>query len=106
MTSARTLFCPSDTRPGAKFGADFTNLTPSNVSYSYVPNLLWNDGRTNVILWLDRIYTTEHGDRWPAGSNHGSAGGNVAFTDGHVDFFRELPVDLRDKDGNAIVLSP
>jgi len=106
VTSARTYFCPSDMRPGARFQMDYAKLTTRNVSYSYVPNLMWNDGRTNMILWLDRIDTTERGSKWLADSNHGRAGGNVAFKDGHAGFFAELPCPLQDKDGNLVVLSP
>jgi len=106
VTSARAFFCPSDMRPGARFEADYSKLTTQNVSYSYVPNLMCNNGRTNMILWLDRIYVTERGSKWPGDGNHGSAGGNVAFTDGHAAFFAKLPSALQDKDGNYVVLSP
>ena len=105
-TTARIYFCPSDSRPGARFSTSYSGLTTKNVSYSYVPNLLSHDDKTNVILWLDRIYTTERGTRWPRDGNHRDAGGNVAFTDVHTEFFAELPCDLRDKDGQSIVLSP
>lgn len=104
--SPKILVCPSDSRTGAKPALNFGTLTALNISYSYIPNLLWDDGRTNMILWLDRIYTTERGGKWPRDGNHGSAGGNVAFTDGHIGFFKELPENLRDKDGRPVVLSP
>lgn len=105
-STAKLLFCPSDSRKGARAEASYSNLTARSISYSYVPNLeLYND-RTNVILWLDRIYTMEQGDKWPADGNHRSAGGNVAFTDGHAEFFHKLPVALRDKNGQPSLLSP
>lgn len=103
--SPKIWLCPSDHRRGVGYAKDFTTLTEFNISYSYVPNLMWGGG-TNVILWLDRIYTTERGDKWPHNGNHGNTGGNVAFTDGHVGFFKELPENLRDKDGQPVVLSP
>ena len=106
VTSAKTMFCPSDPRPGARPEADYSKLTARNISYSYVPNLMMNDGRTNVVLWLDRVYATERGSGWPADGNHGNAGGNVAFTDGHVSFYTVLPSPLQDKDTNLVVLSP
>jgi hypothetical protein len=106
VSSARTFFCPSDARPGARFESDYSKLTAQNISYSYVPNLMCNTDGSNTILWLDRIYTTERGSKWPADGNHGKAGGNVAFKDGHAGFFTELPCPLQDKDTNVVVLSP
>ena len=43
LTSAKTLYCPSDKRPGARAEADSKKLTSLNISYSYVPNLKWQD---------------------------------------------------------------
>ena len=104
--SPKILICPCDSRPGVRTADNFGTLTTLNISYSYVPDMLWGDGRTNVVLWLDRIYTTEHGDKWPADGNHGTTGGNILFNDGHIGFFKELPENLRDQDGQPVVLSP
>jgi prepilin-type processing-associated H-X9-DG protein len=103
LGSAKVLSCPSD--PRARPEADFAKLTTNNISYSYVPNLKWQDA-PDSILALDRIYTTAKGSRWRVPGNHKDAGGNILFNDGHVSFQTSLPSDLRDKDGKAIVLSP
>ena len=105
LTSAKTLYCPSDKLPGARPEADFRKLTALNISYSYVPNLKWQDTPDSP-LFLDRIYTTSKGSTWPSDGNHGNAGGNVGFNDGHVSWANSLPYALKDKDGKEVVLSP
>jgi prepilin-type N-terminal cleavage/methylation domain-containing protein/prepilin-type processing-associated H-X9-DG protein len=105
-TSAKILHCPDDTRWGAKPENDFGKLTVKNISYSYVPNLIWQD-YPDSILALDRIYSTSAGSAWPKRGNHkGQGGGNVLFNDGHVAWFNGLPSALKDTDGRQVVLSP
>jgi prepilin-type processing-associated H-X9-DG protein len=106
-STAKFLYCPSDSRPGARVEPDFRKLTTNNISYSYVPNQIWSTNqKSGVIIALDRIYATEAGSLWQTNSNHKGQGGNILFNDGHVEFKTRLPSDLKDKDGNAIVLSP
>lgn len=102
--TARILCCPSDR--GRHPEADFSKLTTSNISYSYVPNLIWNPNHADSIVALDRIDVTSAGSHWPQTSNHGDAGGNVLFSDGTVRFVKTLPSALKDKDGKQVVLSP
>jgi Protein of unknown function (DUF1559) len=102
--SATILACPMDSR--VKPRTDFAGLTSRNISYSYVPNLIWQNGATNTIVALDRIYTTAAGSAWPSDGNHGANGGNVLFNSSYVQFFKRLPSAVRDKDGKEIVLSP
>jgi len=105
VPSAKILFCPSDSRPGARPEADFGKLTRLNISYSYVPNLQWGDMPDSPVV-LDRIYSTTKGSPWEHTGNHRSGGGDVGFIDGHVSWYRTLPCPLKDKDGNEVVLSP
>lgn len=106
LVSTKTLICPSDKHRGVCAAASWSQVTTKNISYSYVPNLMWQETNSDKIVLLDRIYTTKKGDKWPADGNHGSTGGNVLFADGHVEFCQELPADLKDKGGVARVLSP
>ena len=105
--SAKFLHCPSDKRPGAKAEENFSKLTISNISYSYVPNLIWQDAPDSIIA-ADRIYDTSAGTSWPQDGNHTyrGGGGHVLFNDGHVAFESNLPSALKDKNGKQTVLSP
>ena len=105
VPSAKLLYCPSDKRPGARAEEDFKKLTALNISYSYVPNLKWQDTPDSPLI-LDRIYTTSKGSAWPTNGNHGDEGGNVGFNDGHAAWANSLPAALKDKDGKKVVLSP
>ncbi|HVM60341.1 MAG TPA: hypothetical protein VMV72_05675 [Verrucomicrobiae bacterium] len=102
---AMMFYCPDDHRPGARAEADFNKLTTLNISYSYVPNLKWQDTSDSPVI-LDRIYSTTNGSTWPADGNHGGKGGNVGFSDGHVRWLTTLPCALKDKNGRQVVLSP
>ncbi len=105
LGTAKVLYCPSDKRPGARAEWDFKKLTTLNISYSYVPNLKWQDTPDSP-LFLDRIYTTSKGSLWPTNGNHGDKGGNVGFNDGHAQWCNNLPYGLKQADGKEIVLSP
>ena len=106
VKSAAVLYCQSDRRAGARPEADFRKLTTKNISYSYVPNLVWQSSTPDSIVVLDRIYVTAAGSTWPSTGNHKDAGDNILCDDGHVDFRTRLPSVLKDKDGKEIVLSP
>jgi hypothetical protein len=101
--SASILTCPSDWRTRREM--DFSKVTTNNISYSYVPNLIWKDHPDSIVA-LDRIYATEKGSKWPFTGNHKDSGGNVLFSDGTVRFVTTLPSALKDKDGKQVVLSP
>jgi len=105
LVSAKMLYCPSDHRPGARAEPDFRKLTPLNISYSYVPNLLWQSTPDSALA-LDRIYRTSAGSSWSTAGNHIGQGGNILFNDGHVAWANTLPIALKDKNGKEIVLSP
>ena len=100
------MWCPTDRRPGATRYNGVGVLAASNISYSYVPGLVWQDVTPDSPLILDRIYATRKGDRWPRNGNYRAAGGNVLYLDGHADWQVSLPSDLKDRLGHAIVLSP
>lgn len=102
-TSAKILYCPGDSRARPEY--DFRRLTTNNISYSYVPNLIWGD-HPDSVLALDRIYSTSKGSLWPSSGNHRGRGGNVLFGDGHVAWQNSLPSALKDKTGRQVVLSP
>jgi prepilin-type processing-associated H-X9-DG protein len=104
VSNAKILCCPSDRDRHPE--ADFNKLTAKNLSYSYVPNLIWNPDHADSIVALDRISETAVGSRWPQTGNHKGTGGNVLFGDGHVAWVNALPSALKDKDGKEVVLSP
>ncbi|MCG3149222.1 MAG: hypothetical protein PCFJNLEI_02682 [Verrucomicrobiae bacterium] len=106
LSSAESLFCPSTSWGRALRTSDLTKLTTNNVSYSYVPNQIWKRGSPNAIIALDWISSTAAGTKWPSNSNHRTAGGNVLFNDGRVEWKNVLPLALLDKDGKETVLSP
>jgi prepilin-type processing-associated H-X9-DG protein len=106
LTSASVLYCPTDHRPGARPESDFRKLTVLNISYSYVPNQLFTNVDSNVIIALDRIYSTSEGSFWPSQGNHDGKVCNVLFNDCHIQGYRSLPSSLKDKDGKEVVLSP
>jgi prepilin-type processing-associated H-X9-DG protein len=103
--SATVFYCPHDRRINARAEADFKKLTTDNISYSYVPNLMWQSTPDSALV-LDRIYVTSTGSGWPTGGNHKGVGGNILFNDGHVEWNAKLPAALKDKDGKPVVLSP
>jgi prepilin-type processing-associated H-X9-DG protein len=103
VSSTRILRCPSDWRARAEF--DFDGMVTTNISYSYVPNLIWQDHPDSIVA-LDRIYMTQKGSKWPTIGNHHDTGGNILYGDGHVAWTNALPSTLKDKDGKEIVLSP
>jgi prepilin-type processing-associated H-X9-DG protein len=105
VATAKFLHCPNDPRPGARAEADFSKLTIENISYSYVPNLTWQDQPDSIVA-LDRIQDRTAGSSWPTNSSHMGRGGNILFNDGHVQWCTNLPSALKDKDGKQIVLSP
>jgi prepilin-type processing-associated H-X9-DG protein len=105
LQSVYMYHCPGDHRSDAREANGYETLTTLNISYSYVPNLKWQDKPDSPLI-MDRIYTTKKGDSWPANGNHQGAGGNVGFIDGHVAWWDRLPAALKDKDGKELVLSP
>jgi prepilin-type processing-associated H-X9-DG protein len=104
VTSAKVYHCPDDWRPASAV-ATYDQLTMNNISYSYVPNLIWQDHPDSIVA-LDRIYDTAKGSKWPTDGNHKATGGNVLFGDGRVSWVNALPSALKDKDGKQIVLGP
>src|ERR1017187_918499 len=64
VTSAKIYRCPNDWR-SALPASTYDELTTSNISYSYVPNLIWQDQPDSIVA-LDRIYTTQQGSKWPS----------------------------------------
>jgi prepilin-type processing-associated H-X9-DG protein len=105
LPSAKVLYCPGDSRRDARPESNFAKLTLKNISYSYIPNLKWQDTPDSSLM-SDRIYTTAAGDKWPTDGNHKAQGGNILFNDGHVAWNLTLPSALKDKNGNLVVLSP
>ena len=106
LSSVRVLTCPTaiDKRI-VRPAEDWSRLTAKNISYTYVPNLTKNSN-PDAIVALDRTDCVHSNCQWPATGNHGDAGGNVLFNDGHTSFMVRLPADLKDKDGTERFLSP
>jgi len=105
LGTATVLYCPSDKRPGARAEWDFKKLTTLSISYSYVPNLKWQDTPDSPLI-MDRIYTTSKDSAWPNNGNHGNTGGIIGYNDGHAAWENTVSVALKDKDGKEVVLSP
>ena len=84
----------------------------NSVSYCLVAPLRWQDN-ADSILALDRTaaaygagYVKNKGSMWTTMGAHLDAGGNVLFNEGHVRFYKNLPFDLIDKNGNVGSLTP
>jgi hypothetical protein len=106
LVTGRFLFCPSESRPYARAARELAKVGPANISYSYVPHMVWHSSTPDSPLALDRIYTTKAGSSWPKDGNHRGRGGAVLFSAGRTMFCAKLPAALKDADGNEIVLSP
>ena len=118
--------CPSDRRTPSKPALDWGAFTSSTnaCSYSIGRNLRWGGSGNNRAVVMDRVGTGQGiyqfnsgiypyfsagpasfsllnpatgtiGAVWTNG-NHGSAGGNLLFSDGRVSFYSALPVSIVD----------
>lgn len=105
LTNAKAFHSPKDPRPDVKPESDYAKLTIKNMSYSYVPNLIWGADPDSPVA-ADRIYRTEKGSKWPEDGNNKGLGGYVLYSDGHVSWNNSLSASLKDKDGKPAVLSP
>jgi prepilin-type N-terminal cleavage/methylation domain-containing protein/prepilin-type processing-associated H-X9-DG protein len=98
VTSSGKIFvCPSDSTKTAQ--ATFeggTGLTAGNLSYGYCGGLQWQDA-PDTILAFDRTPTgATAGSAWAGTAPHKDQGGNLLFSDGHVEFETKLPFRLLD----------
>ncbi len=98
LSSGRIFTCPSTTQKAQPI---MSSLTDSNISYSYVPGIMWQSTSADSIVVLDNFPSGNNsaGATWPTTGNHKDAGGNILFNDGHVEFRQRLPSVV--KDGNA-----
>jgi prepilin-type N-terminal cleavage/methylation domain-containing protein/prepilin-type processing-associated H-X9-DG protein len=98
LSSGRIFTCPSTTQHAQPI---ISSLTDSNISYSYVPGIMWQSTSADSIVVLDNFPAANNslGATWPSTANHKDAGGNILFNDGHVEFRQRLPSIV--KDGNA-----
>jgi prepilin-type N-terminal cleavage/methylation domain-containing protein/prepilin-type processing-associated H-X9-DG protein len=93
LGSAKIFACPSS-RESASPTWPLGGST--NVSYSYVPVLVWQDVPDSILAY-DRMHVDfsntldTRGSPWDSMSPHKLAGGNVLFNDGHVEFKTALP---------------
>jgi len=98
LTSGKIFVCPSSTqKPQVNMGS----LTDANISYSYVPGLVWQSTSADSIVVLDNFPTANNNTTspWPSTGNHKDAGGNILFNDGHVEFKQHLPSTIKDING-------
>ena len=106
VTSAKVYCCPSSTETNAPTYP----LISKSVSYSLVPNLVWQDV-PDSILAFDRINIIGSGNQptrgspWTSNSPHKINGGNVLFNDGHVEWKVALPT-TPGTNGSSYVLNP
>ena len=106
LPSVRILACPTAvSKRIVRPAEDWSSLTAKNISYMYVPNLIWQSN-VDLMVALDKTDCVHSNCQWPASGNHGDAGGNILFNDGHVSFYVRLSADLKDKDGVERFLSP
>jgi prepilin-type processing-associated H-X9-DG protein len=98
LTTGRIFACPSSS---AKPVANMASVSCNNISYSYVPLMLWQNTSADSIVVLDAFPSVSGnaGSTWPSTGNHKDTGGNILFNDGHVEFRQKLPSTI--KDGNA-----
>ena len=98
LTSGRILSCPSASQ---KSVVNMASLSSGNISYSYVPGMIWQSVASDSMVVLDVFpgSSANFGAAWPSTGNHKDTGGNVLFNDGHVEFKAKLPSTI--KDGNA-----
>jgi len=89
--STKVFQCPSDRR-------DFTLTTSSTngagnlgVSYAYNTNTTWQSTTMTILLWDRTGQAMASGAVWTASAAHGADGGNILWTDGHVDWNSSLP---------------
>ena len=116
VTSAKIFTCPSDNtkKVSTIYPLDTTQLAHTNISYAYVPFILWQDV-PDSILALDRMnylssisYTKSA--KWQATGGagepapHKDAGGNILFNDGHASWANSLP-NIAGTNGTAVVIS-
>jgi prepilin-type processing-associated H-X9-DG protein len=96
VTASGPIFsCPSDRfcltkaeiRPG-------NGLSPTNLSYGFVPGLIWQDQPDSILMFDRGLAGVTAGSRWLKSSPHGERGGSVAFGDSHVEFKEKLPSSL------------
>lgn len=93
ITSTKIFWCPSSNTETST--ATFP-MVGKNLSYCLVPAIFWQD-YPDSILAFDRIdqngtvSTYASGSPWTSVSPHKTAGGNVLFNDGHVEWKAALP---------------
>ena len=99
VTSSKVFVCPSSKEtasPTYPLGLDSTTAgSGTNASYSLVPTIIWQDV-PDSILAFDRMATDvsvayTRNSTWTSVAPHKSAGGNVLFNDGHVQWQTFLP---------------
>ncbi len=98
LTTGRIFACPSS---NVKPLANMQSLSCVNISYSYVPGMLWQNTSADSVVVLD-VFPSQSANAlnaWPSTGNHKDTGGNILFNDGHVEFRQKLPSTI--KDGNA-----
>jgi len=106
LANAKIFRCPSDPQAPAGDVPDFTALTTvtNSCSYSIGRQLVWSSAYAGWIIAIDRVGTTSAGFEllnptgtnnavWVSG-NHKTAGGNILFGDGRVEFKNKLPVAI------------
>ncbi len=85
--AAKSLHCPSDKLQTATNSFPITAGDGGNVSYAYAYSNNWQ-GTTCAPILFDRKATL--GSTWGATSPHKTDGGNILWSDGHVDWNRLL----------------
>lgn len=108
LSSARVFFCPSSSKSAS---TNFTTVTAGNISYSYAPLHKLGRSAPDTILMADELGTSQPSgvehlngtnvkgsgfvDTGSLAGNHKGDGANFLFIDGHCDFYKNLPQQIK-----------
>lgn len=91
--ACKLLRCPSDSsKRWATNETDLANSPGACCSYWYLPLRMSETNSLTPVAWDRGV--CEPGCRWPKNSPHKGDGGNILWSDGHVDWNRTFPTNL------------
>ena len=95
--ACRLLWCPSDSsKRWATNETDLANSPGACCSYWYLPSRMSEANSLTPVAWDRGVCEQRH---WPTNSPHKGEGGNILWSDGHVDWNRTFPTNLASSAG-------
>jgi prepilin-type N-terminal cleavage/methylation domain-containing protein/prepilin-type processing-associated H-X9-DG protein len=89
--SPRLFHCPSDRSSFTYTDSTWTNGGGNaGVSYTYATNAVWQGTPMKSMVW-DKAGFSGNFTTWASTSPHSTDGGNILWTDGHVDWNNTWP---------------